>query len=56
MSEDEKKPFVAEAEKDQGRHEREIKEYKETGFFTNVSGVNSSTLDKIKVKPKKGAI
>jgi hypothetical protein len=55
MNEEEKKPFVAEAELDQGRHEREVKEYKETGFFTNAGGVNSSTLDKIKVKPKKGA-
>lgn len=33
-----------------------MKEYKDTGFFTNAEGVNSSTLDKIKVKPKKNAV
>ena len=32
-----------------------MKQYRETGFFTNKDGVNSETLDKVKVKVKKGS-
>jgi len=52
LTEDQKKPFNQEAEIEVKRHEREMKEYNETGFFVNKDGVNSSTLDKVKVKTK----
>lgn len=52
LTEEQKQPYVDEAAKDQERANREQKEFKETGFFTNSDGINSSTLKKT-VKQKK---
>ena len=55
MTEEEKKPFVDEAATDQDRFDREMKQFKETGFFTNSQGVNSADLPRVKAKIKKSA-
>ena len=53
LSEEQKKPFHDKEAADRIRFEKENKEFRETGFFTNKNGVNSQTLDKVKVKVKK---
>ena len=56
LNDEQKQPFVEKEKADRVRYEKEMKEFNETGFFTNKEGVNSKDLDKVKVKPKKGEI
>ena len=48
MTDDQKAPYLRLTEKDQVRYDREIKEFNQTGFFTDKTGVSSQTY-----KPKK---
>ena len=52
MSDKQKAPFNKLSEADKVRHQNEMKEFKETGFFTNKDGVNSKTLPKVMTKQK----
>jgi len=54
LSDKDKAPYVATAEEDKKRHDKELEEYKKTGFFTNKDGVHSSKLQ-VKIKKKKRA-
>ena len=46
LGEDEQKQYKEIAAQDVLRYERELKEYKETGFFTNENGINSKDMPK----------
>lgn len=51
MSDEEQKPYHKMAQEDYYRNIKEMKEFKQTGYFTNSNGVNTSTLPpKIKYK------
>ena len=44
MTDDQKTEYADMAKLDEVRHENELKEFKETGFFTNKDGVNSKDI------------
>lgn len=44
MVEEQKKEYAEMAKLDEARHERELKEFNETGYFTNKDGVNSKDI------------
>ena len=44
MTDDQKKMYFDEAKLDEVRHEKEMKEFNETGYFTNKDGVNSKDV------------
>jgi len=46
LTEDQKKPYEALHQKDIKRHEKEMKEFNELGYYTNAEGVKSTFMTK----------